>query len=111
MLIAFASLILLPLSAAFLTARWAERSAGRTVRINRLAWFPVPLLAMVLFFIAATQVSLVMASIGLLGQLLTVFVAFLVVAAVIARILARLFRLPPSQGIRANLRGNDLKYR
>ncbi|WP_245725246.1 arsenic resistance protein [Nitrosomonas halophila] len=98
MLIAFSGLILLPLLAAFLTEKWAAKSPSVAAFVRLLTWFPVPLLAIVLFAIAATQVGLVMESIGLLWQLLVVFVAFLVVASVIARILARAFKLPATQG-------------
>lgn len=100
MLAAFAGLIVLPLLAAFATERWVERSRDtkRGALLDRLAWFPVPLLALVVFTIAATQVNLVTGSIGALGSLLPVFVAFLIVAGLAARVLARSLRLPPSQG-------------
>jgi arsenite transporter len=98
MLVAFAGLILLPLFAAFLTQEWVARRKARDDLLDRLAWLPVPLLALVVFSIAATQVGLVAASVGLLGRLLAVFAAFLFLAALMARILARSFGLPPSQG-------------
>jgi arsenite transporter len=50
------------------------------------------------FSIASTQVSLVVESIDLLGRLLMVYLIFLVVAALIARILSQAFRLPVTQG-------------
>jgi ACR3 family arsenite efflux pump ArsB len=98
MLLAFSGLILAPLFAAFLTERWVERDNGRLSVLEQLAWFPVPLLAVVVLIIAATQVHVVMGSIGILGHLLLVFVAFLLIAGLLARLLARQFGLPPSQG-------------
>ena len=98
MLLAFSGLILAPLFAAFLTERWVERDNGRLSVLEQLAWFPVPLLAVVVLIIAATQVHVVMDSIGILGHLLLVFVAFLLLAGLMARLLACQFRLPPSQG-------------
>jgi ACR3 family arsenite efflux pump ArsB len=98
MLIAFGGLIMLPLLAAFVTVRWVDRKPRRSNFVDRLAWFPVPLLAIVVFVIAATQVNLVTASLAFLGQLLLIFVGFLVFAGLAARILATLFKLPPSQG-------------
>ena len=98
MLLAFSGLILAPLFAAFLTEKWVERNNGRLSVIEQLAWFPVPLLAVVVLIIAATQVHVVMGSIGILGHLLLVFVAFLLIAGLLARLLARQFGLPPSQG-------------
>jgi ACR3 family arsenite efflux pump ArsB len=98
MLLAFFGLILAPLFAAFLTERWVEKNNGRSSVLEQLAWFPVPLLAVVVLIIAATQVRVVMGSIGILGHLLLVFAAFLLLAGLIARLLARQFGLPPSQG-------------
>lgn len=98
MLSAFAGLILLPLLGAFMTETWVERAPRRRHVLETLAWFPVPLLALVVLVIAATQVNLVTASLGVLGQLLLIFVVYLVVAAVVARVLAGVFALPPSQG-------------
>lgn len=98
MLLAFFGLIVLPLMAAFLTEKCVE--TGRLSRQfrNRLAWFPVPLLALVVFSIAAAQVGIVMESVGLISPLLLIFIAFLVIAGLLARGLARLFRLPGVQG-------------
>jgi arsenite transporter len=98
MLVAFLGLILLPLLAAFMTEKWAATGAHRGDVIDRLGWLPVPLLAVVVFSIAAAQVGIVMESVGLLGHLLLIFGAFLVIAALLSRGLALMFRLPPRQG-------------
>ncbi len=98
LLLAFSGLVLLPLLAAYATERWAERSPACERLVDSLGWFPVPLLALVALLIAASQAAVVMASIGLLAQLLPVFVGFLVIAALLARLLARLLLLPTSQG-------------
>ncbi len=98
MLNAFIGLILLPLLIAFLTQKWIQKGKYRGNLLNRLAWLPVPLLAVVVFSIAATQVHIVMGSIWLLSHLLLVYLAFLIIAAFIARVLANFFNLPVSQG-------------
>ncbi|CAG0961064.1 Arsenical-resistance protein Acr3 [Methylophilaceae bacterium] len=100
MLTAFSGLIVLPLLAAFVTEKLIEKHDDRRQMrlLDRLAWFPVPLLAVVVLIIAATQVGLVASSIGSLGRLLPVFVIFLAAAGIIALILAQMFKLPPSQG-------------
>ncbi len=98
MLTAFAGLILLPLLGAYLTERWIESRPGRGAVQERLAWLPVPLLAVVVFIIAATQVNLVAASLSALGHLLLIYVGYLAVAGLLARLLAGVFSLPPSQG-------------
>ena len=98
MLVAFASLIMLPLLGAFATERWIESMPRRRHVLERLAWLPVPLLAVVVLIIAATQVNLVTASSAVLGHLLLIFVGYLFVAGLMARALASVFTLPPSQG-------------
>ena len=53
----FLTLIVAPLVAAWVLERWAEARPGREAAIERLGWFPVPLLALVVFLIAASQVQ------------------------------------------------------
>ncbi len=98
MLAAFLGLIVLPLMAAYGTEKWVEGRRERVALLERLAWLPVPLLAAVVFIIAATQVGLVMGSLHVLGRLSLVYVAFLIVAGLMALVLARLFGLPVLQG-------------
>ncbi|GBD43708.1 hypothetical protein HRbin40_01188 [bacterium HR40] len=68
----FVLLVLLPLSAASLTERWARHHWKGAAVAERLAWFPVPLLALVVFPIAASQVRAVVvvlqSSVGLFGM-------------------------------------------
>jgi ACR3 family arsenite efflux pump ArsB len=90
--------VLLPLTLAALTERWLEAKRERHVLRARLAWWPVPLLALVVFLIAGAQVQTVLANAHLLLAVLPVFVAFLVLAALLAKALAVLFCLPAAQG-------------
>ncbi len=98
MLMAFVGVILLPLLAAYLTVKWAEGGGNRTSLLHRLGWLPVPLLAIVVFSIAVSQVSLVVGSVSLLSYLLVLFTLFLVLSGGIAKVFAILFRLPAEQG-------------
>ena len=95
---AFAGLILVPLILAYLTERWANDDPGREHRISGLAWLPAPLLAVVVFIIAASQANTVLDGADVLLPLLLIFAGFLVVAVLLARALARAFRLPVAQG-------------
>jgi ACR3 family arsenite transporter len=90
----FLVLILLPLLAAWLTERWVERGPERSEVVERLGWLPVPLLALVVFLIAASQVQAALGAIPVMGQVLGVLIAFLIAAAVLGVGLGRLFRLP-----------------
>ncbi|SMX45835.1 arsenic resistance protein [Maliponia aquimaris] len=94
----FQTLIAAPLVAAWLLERWAEARSGRDAVIDRLAWFPVPLLAIVVFLISASQVQTVTSSLPVLPQVAGVFVGFLVLALLAGLGLARAFRLPPRAG-------------
>jgi len=90
----FVTLIVLPLAAAWLTERWAQRHPKGEALVTQIGWLPVPLLGIVVFLIAASQVQAVADALPVLGHVLWVFVAFLVVAALIGVGLARLAELP-----------------
>lgn len=94
----FVSLIVLPLLAAWATERWAERRPHGHKLVGRIGWLPVPLLAIVVFLIAASQIQAVFGALPVLGQVLGVFVAFLAAAALTGLVLARLFGLPAASG-------------
>ncbi len=93
LLTAFAVLILLPLALAWFTRRQAVSSSTARVLVHRLGGLPVPLLALVVFGIAVSQVNTVTAMPAVLVQVLLVFLAFLVFAALLGKLLGRLFRL------------------
>lgn len=96
--IAFFTVILAPLGLAYAAERWAARDRTRQQLIQRLAWLPVPLLALVLFFVATSQVEAVMQARHLASDLFVIFSLFLLGACVCGLLLARLFRLPRPQG-------------
>ncbi|MGQ4878609.1 arsenic resistance protein [Billgrantia sp. LNSP4103-1] len=98
LLLAFSWLIFLPLLLAFITEKWAQGRRNRERRVERLSWLPVPILASVIFSIAATQVGVVTESLPMLGWLLLIFSLFLLAAALLARLLAHVFKLPVPQG-------------
>lgn len=91
-------LVLTPLALAALSERWIEARPERAVRREQLAWWPVPLLAVVVFLIAAAQVGTVIEALSLLPVVVPLFIAFLVVAALLARVLANIFHLNAAQG-------------
>ena len=95
LLTAFAGLILAPLATAWLTERLARRRPTARRLVAGLGWLPVPLLAAVLFSIAATQVGSVTTLGGVLLQVLLIFIAYLALAALLGRTLGRAFALAP----------------
>jgi len=98
MIWAFVGLIIVPLVLAFLTQKCSANQPKGEQLINILAWFPVLLLAIVMFIITSSQVTIVLDSGTLLFHLLLIFVLFLLVAAVIAKFLSKLIQLSSQQG-------------
>ena len=90
--------VILPLIAAAVSERWIEDRPERARVRDRLAWWPVPLLALVVFLIAGAQVSAVRDALSLFPVVVPLFVAFLLLAALIAKGLARLMGLPTDHG-------------
>lgn len=87
-------LIVAPLVLAALAQWWASRARAATVLIDRAARLPVPLLALVLLLIAASQVAVVADSLALVPLLVGIFALYLVGAVAIGWVAARATRLP-----------------
>ena len=98
LLAAFSGLIVTPLILAWLTERVAERHIVIEEVVDGMSWLPIPLLALVVFLIAGSQVSLVVDSGMLLWRVVAVFVLYLVVAATLGKLLSQAFRLPAATG-------------
>ncbi|MGP9499930.1 arsenic resistance protein [Halomonas sp. AOP43-D1-4] len=94
LIVAFAGLILLPLALAGLTEFAATRHRRIKRAIYHLGILPVPLLAFVVFIIAASQVNHLGGLYHVMAQVMLVFMVFLVFAGWLGRALGRLFRLP-----------------
>lgn len=86
----FVLVIILPLAVAWATVRRAGRRPQGAALVERLGWLPVPLLALVVFLISASQVEAALGALPLLGQVLGVFLAYLVLAAVLGVLIGRL---------------------
>ena len=91
-------LILLLLAVAALTQRWIEGHPERAVLQQRLAWWPVALLALVVGMIAAAQVSIVLATLSVLAHIFWLYVGFLLGAALLVKALSQIFKLPVAVG-------------
>ncbi|WP_083006777.1 arsenic resistance protein [Halomonas sp. GT] len=94
LLSAFAGLIMLPLGLAWLTKLAAYRYHAIERVTEQLGYLPVPLLALVVLVIAATQVNSVLALTHVSVQVVFIFVGYLIVAAFLGKVLGRLFKLP-----------------
>lgn len=92
------TLIVLPLLGAWQTERWADRSSAGARVVEQVGRLPVPFLGAVVFLIAASQVQAVFAALPVLGHVLGVFIAFLVIAALVGALLMRALHLPVGSG-------------
>lgn len=90
---AFLFLILLPLVFAWLTDLWAERAAAGRRWQATMGLLPVPMMAVTLLVVIASQLPRVEASLGQVAVVVPVYVLFLVVMPLIGRLVAGLFRL------------------
>ncbi|MCX7858546.1 MAG: arsenic resistance protein [Chloroflexus sp.] len=91
-------IILVPLLVAIAGERWLEARPARQIWRQRSAALTVPLLALVVAAIATSQATAALAALAVLPVVTPVFVAFLLIAALLARLLAGWGRLPPRCG-------------
>lgn len=90
---AFVLIIALPLTLAWLTEAWAERSAVGERWQESMGWLPVPMMGATLFVVIASQLPRVQDSIGQITAVVPVYIAFLVVMPLLGRLAAGLFRM------------------
>lgn len=98
MILAFSLIVLLPLVAAYITEKILDKIPERKKLLSNFALMPVPILSLVVFMISATQVNIVMQSYKLFWHLFLIFSTYLIIAGILARILAYIFKLPTEQG-------------
>ncbi|MCA8863590.1 MULTISPECIES: arsenic resistance protein [unclassified Halomonas] len=94
LLSAFAGLILTPLALAWLTEYIGQRHKAVKRTVYYLGILPVPLLALVVFIIATSQVNAVFGLSQVLVQVVFIFIGFLLFAALLGKGLGKLFKLP-----------------
>lgn len=95
---AFIVLIVIPLTLAWLTQAWAERHRSGVVVTEALGTVMVPLMALTLLVVVASQVPKLGGNFGVVAQVVPFYVAFLLIMALMGWCVARLFRLDPPSG-------------
>jgi ACR3 family arsenite efflux pump ArsB len=88
---AFLVIIAVPLTLAWLTEIWAERSEHGDRWQAAMGWLPVPMMGLTLLVVIASQLPRVSDSIGRVAAVVPVYVAFLVVMPLLGRLAAGLF--------------------
>ena len=91
---AFLLIIALPLTLAWTTEAWAQRSPRGASWQAAMGWLPVPMLAATLFVVIASQLPRVWSSIDQIATVVPVYVAFLLAMPPIARVVGARLDLP-----------------
>ena len=95
---AFLLLIVLPLGLALLTERWAKGHRTGERWADAMGWLPVPFMSLTLLVVVASQLPKIGDSLGRVVGVVPVYVAFLVVMAVVGLLTARAFGLATKEG-------------
>ncbi|WP_136591397.1 arsenic resistance protein [Salinigranum halophilum] len=90
---AFLLLIAFPLTLAWLTEVWADRSDTGQQWQDRIGWLPVPMMGATLLVVIASQLPRVEDSIGQIAVVVPIYVTFLVVMPLLGTLAARVFRM------------------
>lgn len=95
---AFLGLIVLPLLLAILTQWWARRKHSGERLLDGAAWLPVPFMALTLFIIVVSQINKLYSSFDFINQAIPVYIAYMAIVPLLARVVSRLFRLETQAG-------------
>lgn len=95
---AFFVLIALPLGLALASEFWAARRRTGAVWIETTAWLPVPFMALTLLLVVASQIGRIEQYLPVVIQAVPIYVAFMVIAPFLARLIACAFRLDTQAG-------------
>ncbi|WP_039961411.1 arsenic resistance protein [Brevibacillus sp. BC25] len=95
---AFLGLIVVPLVLALLTQWWSRRQPNGERFLDATAWLPVPFMALTLFIVVASQIAKLYTSFHFISQVIPVYVAYMAITPIIARIVSRIFRLDTGAG-------------
>ncbi|QLH84628.1 arsenic resistance protein [Halosimplex pelagicum] len=95
---AFVAFIAVPLALAWLTEAWADRSDRGNRWQAAMGWLPVPAMAATLLVVIASQLPRVRDSFDQIAAVVPVYVAFLLVMPVLARVAAGLLGMAVGEG-------------
>ncbi|MED1864344.1 arsenic resistance protein [Fictibacillus nanhaiensis] len=95
---AFLLLIVVPLLLAVITQLWGEKKAMGVKAMKLTAWLPVPLMAAVLIVVVASQIGKVYKDLNIIMEVVPIYLLFLIIMPIIARIIALIFSLDTGAG-------------
>lgn len=94
----FIYLILIPLIIALITQLWSKKSKIGERVLDSTAWLPVPFMSFTLFIIVASQINKVLSSSEYILQAIPIYVLFMIMMPLIAKIICQLFKLGEGDG-------------
>ncbi|ETT53552.1 Bile acid:sodium symporter [Paenibacillus sp. FSL H7-689] len=95
---AFLFLIVIPLLLAVVTQVFSKGKASGERVMNATAWLPVPMMALALLVVVASQIGKVYNDIAIIVNVIPIYVAFMIIMPWISRIIAKQFRLNTGAG-------------
>ncbi|WP_193724827.1 arsenic resistance protein [Paenibacillus sp. P13VS] len=95
---AFLVLIVIPLILAILTQVWSRGRAVGEKLMDAAAWLPVPMMALALIVVVASQIGKVYSDFAMVVNAIPVYVSFLILMPFLSRLVAILFRLDIGAG-------------
>ncbi|MGQ8873849.1 arsenic resistance protein [Paenibacillus sp. TSA_86.1] len=95
---AFLLLIVVPLLLALMTQVLCKKGASAQQLLHATAWLPVPMMALALVVVVASQMGKVYNDLNSIVNVIPIYAAFLIIMPLISRFIAKLFQLDTGAG-------------
>ncbi|MBF7028755.1 arsenic resistance protein [Staphylococcus kloosii] len=92
-LLAFIFFILIPFFLALLLQKFSHNNKGLDNLNHVMSWLPVPMMALVLIAVIASQISFVLKDLTIIYQIIPIYICFAIIAPIIGNLCAKLFKL------------------
>ena len=95
---AFLLLIVVPLLLAVMTQLWSNTGGTAQRLYQATAWLPVPMMALALILVVASQVGKVYKDLSIIASVIPIYATFLIIMPFISRFIAKFFQLNTGAG-------------
>lgn len=92
-LFAFIFFILIPVIIALILQKFSQSNKGLNNLNQAISWLPVPMMALVLIAVIASQISFVTKDLTVIYRIIPIYICFAIVAPIIGNLFAKLFKL------------------
>lgn len=97
-LVAFFSLIILPLGLAIAAQLYGKNRATGSKIIGFSAWLPVPFMALTLFVVVSSQIEKLSVYTNLLVKVVPIYIAYMIIMPILSKGIVKLFKLDVKSG-------------